>query len=433
MNNINGSKHKRSPSIYSQLRWSFGCMTFVIFMLFWAIIYIAENQLEILSLHHWLDTEATQYARNYEILGEDAPLPNEKEFDSYWSEDSIPSWLNPSLNAGFYEFQLDKESDNFIISGFYEYILGEDDKHFLVFEHPSGRGMMYLVFKDESDDYLDAYESSLHRSTFFLGILLIIIMISYGMYIVRLLSTPLATVIKQIERLPPDQPNIKVSTRFIETQYIEKTLRECKGEIADYFIREQEFSRFASHELRTPIMVIKGSVDILNYESDASFMAKKSIARIQSACNEMQTLTEAFLLLGKKNIELNYYENYDLKVCLDKQLSILNPLFSKQNVTYRVSVFDGGIVYSPEVFITIVINNLIKNAFSYSVGELNVEINDVQFSITNRHDGNDMYNSGYGCGLVIVKRICERMGWMLILDDDGERFTAKVKFLSRVN
>ncbi|NMU25242.1 sensor histidine kinase, partial [Vibrio parahaemolyticus] len=47
-----------------------------------------------------------------------------------------------------------------------------------------------------------------------------------------------------------------------------------------------------------------------------------------------------------------------------------------------------------------------------------------------RHDGNETYNAGYGCGLVIVQRICERMGWALVLDDDGVRFSAKVEFCS---
>ncbi|PLX58199.1 MAG: sensor histidine kinase, partial [Vibrio alginolyticus] len=76
------------------------------------------------------------------------------------------------------------------------------------------------------------------------------------------------------------------------------------------------------------------------------------------------------------------------------------------------------------------INNLIKNAFSYSVGDIEIELDGHALKILNRHDGNETYNAGYGCGLVIVQRICERMGWALILDDDGVRFSAKVEFCS---
>ena len=39
-------------------------------------------------------------------------------------------------------------------------------------------------------------------------------------------------------------------------------------------------------------------------------------------------------------------------------------------------------------------------------------------------------NTNYGCGLVIVERICEHMSWPFELNDDGIRFTAKVDFYS---
>ena len=87
-------------------------------------------------------------------------------------------------------------------------------------------------------------------------------------------------------------------------------------------------------------------------------------------------------------------------------------------------------VHAPESFVTIVINNLIKNAFSYSIGDIAIVLNGTQLTIVNRHDGNETYNAGYGCGLVIVERICERMSWSIELNDDGIRFTAKVDFYS---
>lgn len=46
--------------------------------------------------------------------------------------------------------------------GYYEHHLGPEDKHFLVRQHPSGKGLFYVVFKDNADDYLDEYESKLH-------------------------------------------------------------------------------------------------------------------------------------------------------------------------------------------------------------------------------------------------------------------------------
>ncbi|CAK1785882.1 histidine kinase [Vibrio crassostreae] len=412
MDKVTDSKHKEYPSIYRKIRWGFSLMTFVMFTLFWSLIYIAENKLEVLSLHHWLDTEVRLYKENYQKQGGDAPLPNVLEFDSYWSEAPMPDWLL-----------------SFKFPGFYEYLLEKEDKHFVVFEHPSGKGLMYIVFQDDSDDYLDEYENSLHQRTFFLGGLFSIIMVGYGVYMVRILSRPLAQIENKISHMPPEQPTFNVDTEISETRHIEQTLLDSKNKIAGYFRREQEFSRFASHELRTPIMVIKGSADILTRVPEQPPVAQKAVRRIHSACDEMRVLTEAFLLLGYEKVEAQNYADHALLGCLNQQLAELAPLFTKQGTTYKLDEFSSGMVHAPESFVTIVINNLIKNAFSYSIGDIEIVLNSTQLTIVNSHDGNETYNSGYGCGLVIIERICERMSWPFEVNDDGVRFTAKVDFM----
>ncbi len=69
MDKVTDSKHKEYPSIYRKIRWGFGLMTFAMFTLFWSLIYVAENKLEVLSLHHWLDTEVELYKENYQNKG----------------------------------------------------------------------------------------------------------------------------------------------------------------------------------------------------------------------------------------------------------------------------------------------------------------------------------------------------------------------------
>ena len=67
------------------------------------------------------------------------------------------------------------------------------------------------------------------------------------------------------------------------------------------FAREQEFSRFASHELRTPNMVIQGSTALLGKVSDLPAPAARATTRIRAAADEMALLTETFLLLGRRS------------------------------------------------------------------------------------------------------------------------------------
>ena len=413
MAKVTESKHKHYPSIYRKIRLSFGVMTLLMFSTFWGVIYLAENQLEIISLHHWLDTEASRYSADYKREGANARLPHDAEFSTYWSEKSLPGWLKAYSEPGFYE-----------------HLLGEEDKHFIVTEHPSGQGLMYIVFQDDADDYLDEYELSLHNATVMIGGIISLLMVLYGLHVVRSLSRPLNRIEDKIHNMPPDQPMFEVDTDYAETRHIEQALLDSKTDISGFFQREKEFSRFASHELRTPIMVIRGSTDLLMKVPELPPLANKAITRLDQACEQMRVLTETFLLLGKEHIDDYHFDDCVLADALQVQLNEMAPLFAKQDTNYRLRIAGEGRVFSPHSFITIIINNLVKNAFSYSVGDIEIRLDNARLTITNRHEGNETYNAGYGCGLVIVERICERMDWLFITHDDGEQFSTTVRFES---
>ncbi|WP_299129152.1 HAMP domain-containing sensor histidine kinase [uncultured Vibrio sp.] len=399
------------PSIYKKIRRSFGIMTLVMFSMFWTAIYLAENQMEVISLHHWLDTEASRYTSEYEQYGEDTLLPNTNEFSTYWSEYELPQWLS------YYK-----------TPGFYEYLLGTEDKHFIVLKHPSGKGMMYIVFQDDADDYLDNYEWSLHYYTMLLGGFISLVMVFYSIYVVRSLSRPLNQIEQKISLMQPDQPSFDVNTAYAETRHIEQTLLDSKNDILGYFQREEEFSRFTSHELRTPIMVIQGSAELLAKVENQPPIAMKAIHRVQEASEQMRVLTDMFLLLGKEVVDVSRFSEHDLETMVRQQLKELAILFAKQDSSYRLDVTKSAIVHAPESFIAVVMNNLIKNAFSYSIGDIEIQLTEKELVIVNRHDGNEMYNAGYGCGLIIVQRICERMNWHFETRDDGERFHTYLNF-----
>jgi len=402
---------KQYPSIYRRVRCHLSACLLVIFALFGTTMYLAENKLEVISLHHWLDTEVDRYVAEYAVDGEATKLPNINEFDTYWSEQQLPSWLASYQHIGFYE-----------------HLLGAEDKHFIVSHHPSGEGVMYIVFKKDADDFLDPYEESLHHYIMLLGLIIIISALAYSFYFMRLFSLPLLKIEQKITLMKPNQVMPTPETDYRETRHIEQTLINNKRDIAGYFQRETEFSRFSSHELRTPIMVIKGSAELLAKTKNQIPIALKAIARVQQASEEMQILTETFLLLGKESIEVSHFQHVDLPVAVQQQLDELQVLFLKQGLSYSLTIDDGDVIYAPSSFVTIVINNLVKNAFSYSVADIKINLQQKSFTIANNHQGHETDQSGYGCGLVIVERICERMNWVFTRKDNGEEFIAMVHF-----
>ena len=405
------SKHNQFPSLYRHIRWTFATLTFALFALYWSVIYVAEDRLEIISLHHWLDTVASKYQRDYDDFGAQAGLPDIAEFVSYWSEDGLPKWLSDYQSPGFYE-----------------HLLGSEDKHFLIIPHPSGSGLFYIVFQDDADDYLDGYEEQLHRLTFMVGLLTTLLMVFYGIYLVRTIANPLALIQQKIQQMPPGNPLFSIDTGYQESREIEAVLLQSKIDIANFFQREQEFTRFSSHEMRTSIMVIKGSTDILNKVPSELPVVVKAIGRLEHACDDLTILTDAFLLLGRKTIASHQLQDCQLEQLISRLLQDMAPLFRKQEVRYQLQLQNKLPLHAPESFLIVIINNLMKNALDYSTGEIIISLQQRVLSVRN-HYTQTPSKSGYGVGLIIVERICERMSWGLTVHDSGGEFLVSIDFV----
>ncbi|WP_413111402.1 sensor histidine kinase [Thaumasiovibrio sp. DFM-14] len=403
--------NKPYPSIYRKIRWAFGVPTLLMFAIFWGMVYMAENKLEIISLEHWLDTEYARYSRDYQKLGEQAPLPNRYEFYTFRSDKKVPQWLSEYENEGFYGHKFKDET-----------------RHFLVRPHPADPTVrLYILFQDHADDYLNEYEAQLHLMAFILGTLVTLGVLGYSYYFIRSVSAPLAAIERKIPLLSPESPQFKIDSHFRETRHIEQALLSNKTEIEHFFQREQEFSRFASHELRTPITVIRGSAELLAKLNIEQPLAQKAIQRIQTASTEMSLLTDAFLLLGKAEIPSHFIEHVQLRHQLEQQLISLNPLFEHCAYNYHLQIEpEPSYVLAPTSFVAILMNNLFKNAANFATGDIDIHLQNQTLTIRNQYNPQD--HSGYGCGLVIVERICERMDWIVTIIKEAEMFTIEVKF-----
>ena len=401
------------PSVFRLIKIIFISFSVIIFLLFSTLIYISENEFEKISLEHWLRTESDYFTKNYTQQGEKTPPPNAEQFDFYWSEQSIPAWLN--------QFQ---------VNAFYEHMIEDEDKHFIVSSHPSGKGKMYIIFKNDMDDFLDGYESELYKSILFIGLFLFLCVVLIVLYFIYVISRPFNEIIEKIKNMPPNKPIFIADSPFYETRKIETSLLESKITIDRNFTREQEVSRFTSHELKTPISVIQASIELLAKLEKTSRIANKAIVRIQNACTEMHILTETFLLIGKNEIEEEYFQNCSLSDILIAQVIQFQPTLSRHEIKLAINIQNNIRIKSPAQFIIIIIQNLMRNAIVYGDNLIKINVSNNQLTMINTIDRSSEKHYGYGCGLVIIERICEKMNWHFKTQKDEHEFSASITFIS---
>lgn len=400
------------PSLRKRLILALGGAGLLLLLILSLLMVVAEDKMEELSLRHWLEAEVTRYNDDWLRLGHAAPAPSPRQFSSYWTEAGrLPAWLKPYQTPGFFEHQL-----------------GEEDKHFLVHAHPSGKGLLYLVFNDDADDYLDPYEDRLHLVTRLIGLALLLGCIAFGIWLVRHITRPLDRLRQRVAHLTPDQVDFVPDAPWQELREIELALLAGKHEVAAVFAREQEFSRFASHELRTPNMVIQGSAALLGKVADLPPPAARAASRIRAASDEMALLTETFLLLGRK--EAVERPPQWVAPLIQRELARLAPLLQRENLDIRLNLDEQSEVQAPLSLLAIALGNLLKNALSYAEGHIEIALQGQVLTISNPTAAAPDQILGYGCGLTIIQRICEKLGWQIETRLEDGVFSARLAMIT---
>jgi len=129
-----------------------------------------------------------------------------------------------------------------------------------------------------------------------------------------------------------------------------------------------EFNSDVSHELKTPLTVIKSEIEItLNKPRDIEYY-EKTLHTIEQEANQIQIIVDDLLLLTKytkENIKQTFQE-----ISLDSLLlSTIEKFHSKlqnKNITLDIKKFESIDFLGNQVLIQSVYSNLIDNAIKYS-------------------------------------------------------------------
>lgn len=201
--------------------------------------------------------------------------------------------------------------------------------------------------------------------------------------------------------------------------------------LAAFIERERTFAADASHELRTPLAVIGGAAEVLVEDRDLSAAQAARVARIERAAGEMSALISALLLLARED------ETPDDAVCDAAQ--VLRQIVDRYRAAARqrriaidLAVVEDARLGVPTALFSIVVANLVRNAVTHTEGgTVEVRLYGDHLTVADSGTGIDedelglvferhyrgARSEGVGIGLSLVKRICDRQGWQIQLEN----------------
>ena len=217
-----------------------------------------------------------------------------------------------------------------------------------------------------------------------------------------------------------------------------KKLLSIKREYSKGVFDVKKSAENIAHDIRTPLTVIKGYVDLLE-EEDLSEEGKKCLEIIKGRTRYMKEMTdELFLSLSMKSRGvLSLSEKKEKSVLEEALVSFYNEFKKKGMTPSIITPNDKVILKADSKALYRVYSNIISNALKYGEGEFNVQMDEkgnITFSnyapnmdsveankLLDRYYTISDAKASSGIGLSISKEILQEMGGELKVRLDNKR------------
>ena len=160
---------------------------------------------------------------------------------------------------------------------------------------------------------------------------------------------------------------------FIEFSILQKSFKNMLIRLKEQSQLQIDFVNNASHELKTPIFVIKGYVDMLNdWGKNDKEVLDEGLIVLKKEIQNMQELTEKLLFLAKSKNLIAEKNNINLDNVLKEVIDNLSFAYPKQKINYISSEI---FIDSDIALLKLLFKNLIENAIKYGKDNpINIEL-----------------------------------------------------------
>ena len=296
---------------------------------------------------------------------------------------------------------------------------------YLLYKNDKQLGDLFFV-SQHSEKEIDSFASKIIESS--INDALVITLLIFGLlfFLIRWLlyrtSQPLQQLSHWSKALQASDKIIPMTSFSIkEADLIASQLASNLNRIEDFNSREQAFLKHASHEFRTPLAIIQASLDTLNLTHEGN----SSVNRALRASENMNRLSTSLLWLARESNKTIRKEETNVNLLVNDSLSNLRYLIENKQVEVQTELSVETILIEKEL-ISIVINNLIRNAFENCFeGRILISVSNNHFEVSNTFSDDDSV-AGFGLGLELTEKICNKFNWKFQFEKEPLKVTASV-------
>jgi len=214
------------------------------------------------------------------------------------------------------------------------------------------------------------------------------------------------------------------SENTTEFNQLNDVLNKMMDKIYSDYIQQKEFTENASHEMQTPLAVVKANLNLLMQSPNLKEDEMNRLQIIENTIKKISSLNKALILLSKiENNQFNENNTVHIKAVVSKLADNFTEVIESKGITIDVNLVDDILIKMNPTLAEILINNLLQNAIRHNIenGKIEIKLKNKQLVISNtgeplnihqeelfvRFKKNDASKESLGLGLAIVKSICK--------------------------
>jgi len=308
-------------------------------------------------------------------------------------------------------------------------------------------GRNYKVVVRKSQEETEDLIQLILTITLMMVLLLLISLFLINRFILSKLWKPFNNTLSQLKQFNVSGKNKLLLEKSDINEFTElnQAVSIMTNRVSQDFNEIKNFTENASHEIQTPLAIIKSKLELLSQSENLKEEQMNTIQSIFEAGNRLSKLNQSLILLTKiDNQQFVQNEKIDFSKIVFKHIENFEELIAAKHITTVVNIAPGVKLNINEDLAEILISNLITNAIRHNLdkGSIDINLSSHFFIISNTgtqpdRDPGELFerfrkdkvsSESLGLGLSIVKKICEQYQFSINYVYSGNRHITTVGF-----
>lgn len=292
------------------------------------------------------------------------------------------------------------------------------------------KGQNYIAIVKKSEQETEDIIQLILIITFSVIIFLLLILFVANRFLLAKIWKPFNHILEQLKQFNLSSKNkiIPQKTDIKEFAELNDAALLMSEKVSKDYESLKNFTENASHEIQTPLAIIKNKIELLLQSENLDKTQIDSIQILNDAASKLSRLNQSLLLLAKiENRQFESTEKVNFSKIIHECIENFEELASIKNISIQKNISENIFIKINDSLAEILVSNIILNSIRHNFhnGKITIGLNEKWMEVSNtgnqpdentgvffeRFKKSSSTTDSVGLGLAIVKTICDTYGF----------------------